>query len=406
MNGGCAQCADPFLARGRPLQPDYPQLLGALGRLGLMIGNLRAAERDLTAAAGAEPNPKKRVQIYTLLAEVYAKADDKMELAEKAYRDAVLSNPAGAWPHGNLGGFLVCGKGDYEAALAPLRQALSIMSYGRARSYLALAQYEKWGDLYLKDPRGPATADALSEAQKQQPDAAAVFVESSSCYRAGRAARAMIDAGLVEKEVVNEPIAEGLTPLGFAARNNNTDFALYLLSRGANPNVRVAGGMSALMFAAYLGNEVLVGALLARRADPNAVNSTADSVAFLAVSSPASDEKIMRVVAKLDAAKADFRYSPRPNENGISTAAANGKPMVLKWLLSKGLERNLAPAGTPLDPMNAAIFNGHLSTVKILVDAGFPLDPPGIKMSYDRFAEQYGKKEIAEFIRNARGVKA
>jgi Flp pilus assembly protein TadD len=406
MNGGCAQCADPFLVKARALQPEHPQYLGALGRLDLMMGNGRSAERNLLASVSVEANPKKRVQTYMNLAQVYTAAPDKLDLAENAYRKAIESNPAGAWPHGNLGGFLVCGRGNYDAAIPELKKALSIMDYGRARGYLALAQYERWGQTYLKDPRAPATAEAFGAAQKEYPDLSGIFVESLSCAGAGRAARAMLQAGMVEKGIINEPIAEGLTPLGFAVKNNNTEFALYLLSSGANPNVRMAGGLSPLMYAAHLANEELVSALLAKRADANAVHGNGDSVALMAVDSFASDEKVMRIVARLDAAKADFHYFAAPRKvNAVFIAASSGKPTVLKWLLSKGVNRSLAPVGSSLDPMIGAIFNGHLSTVQALIDAGVPLDPPGISTPYDRFAENYGKKEIADFIRKARGVK-
>jgi ankyrin repeat protein len=46
-----------------------------------------------------------------------------------------------------------------------------------------------------------------------------------------------------------------MTPVAFAAYNGNKDMVAYLISKGADPNIKLRGGVSLVRMSRDLGNE-------------------------------------------------------------------------------------------------------------------------------------------------------
>ena len=403
MNGGCMACARPYLDNAQRLDRDHPDYLHALGRYNTNIGRDKEAAANLIAAINAHTKPKKKAIVYKLLADVYA-WEYKIEPAEQALRNGLAAN-AGPLSYGSLGQFLVCVKGDHEAAVPVLEKALSLLDYGFAQRYLGLAHYEKWGEAYLKQPRAASTAEALKVAQSLYPDVQGIFLESLRCFGASRAAHAMLRSGMVPKDVLNHPIAEGFTPLAVAAKHGKTQFVKYMLSQGADPNARSKDGWTALMQAAHRGHDEIVAALLARKADPNVLHAKGSSIPLLLLASGVSDEDTLKILTRLADAKVNLAYAPHGHSNPLYLAVIHRKAKTVRFLLSKGAPVPAGPPGHQFDLMNAAIFFGGAPVVQALIEGGIPLDPAGLQTPYDQFAESMGKKDIAEQIRRARPVK-
>jgi ankyrin repeat protein len=94
------------------------------------------------------------------------------------------------------------------------------------------------------------------------------------------------------EEMLNKPgsvvintrsVTDGETPLHVVTKAGNADYLNYLLSRGANPNVRDNAGTAPLVLAADRGREDLVRAFIKYKANVNYGNSNGETALIKAV---------------------------------------------------------------------------------------------------------------------------
>lgn len=100
--------------------------------------------------------------------------------------------------------------------------------------------------------------------------------------------------------VVNYRGYNGDTALHIATRNRNSTWTLYLLSKGADPNVGDRNGDTALIIASRMGFDEAVEVMLARRGNPNAANRMGETALIAAV-----QQRQIAVVRRLLEAGAD-----------------------------------------------------------------------------------------------------
>lgn len=94
------------------------------------------------------------------------------------------------------------------------------------------------------------------------------------------------------EEMLNKPgsvvintrsISDGETALHVVVKSGNADYLPYLLSRGANPNVRDNAGNAPIVLAADKGRDDLVQAFIKYKANVNYGNSNGETALIVAV---------------------------------------------------------------------------------------------------------------------------
>lgn len=94
------------------------------------------------------------------------------------------------------------------------------------------------------------------------------------------------------EEALNKPgttvintrsVSNGETALHIVVQNGNGTYLTYLLSRGANPNVRDNAGTAPIVLAASRGRNDLIEKLIAGRANVNYGNSNGETALIVAV---------------------------------------------------------------------------------------------------------------------------
>src|SRR5437764_2789400 len=162
--------------------------------------------------------------------------------------------------------------------------------------------------------RNEADADALERATSAgHGDAAALLLSAGSAALQGRvltgADRRLLEAcwdgdcGGAEELIAcgasdeaRDP-GSGWTPLVAACARGHARLVVLLLSRGADPEARVAGGRAALHFASELGDAGVVELLLASGADPDP-RDYAGVTPLMMAARDSSEEVIRALVAR------------------------------------------------------------------------------------------------------------
>lgn len=160
-----------------------------------------------------------------------------------------------------------------------------------------------------------------------------------------RAAVVADEAELVELFIkagmrVDEPDADGLTPLMLAAAKGNAQIIGVLLGRGASANATARNGETSLMLAAAKGNYDAAQLLIGGGAHINAANNAGMTPLFLAVSG-----------------------------NSIKNYPNNHHFAVAKLLIDKGAAVNAAEKQHAQSPLMMAAVQGDAEMVKLLVAA-------------------------------------
>lgn len=150
--------------------------------------------------------------------------------------------------------------------------------------------------------------------------------------------------------------ADGYTPLMIACENNDLQLVRSLLATGADPNLRCNWGWTALMEACDTGNAELVEELLRANANASAVDYTNG-------------------------------WTP------LSRAAYRGSAEVVKLLLRYGAYIKYRDQDG--SALTMAVREGHQEVVKVLVDAGAPVDPID-----KQHASEQGHVEIFNLLSN------
>jgi len=399
MNGGCLPCARPHLEAAAALEPNNPYVLEARGRFVQSMGDRGQATRLYLDAIERFSNPKKCWQSYTWLSSIYRDAED-YDKAELMLQKALESRPTGAWSYGNLGTFYIFARGDHEKAIPLLRKTLAIMSYELARQGLALAMYERWADAYLKNIDKAIVLKYLDEAIALYPDRETMVLMSASYVGTGRAARALLETKQVPERVLERRWDDDRTPLLLAANNDNTDLALYLLKRGADPNARDRDGATPIYYAALRGNLKVFNALVAGQANVQAVTYRNQTVLVAAVSLAGASADRLKIAATLVDRGVPVDIES-PYGSALNRAVVAGQAEIVRYLLAKGARADRrTPNGLTLPAV--AIRLGNKAVLKAFLDARAGLDAKIGELSLAEFAEKNHQPEMAAMLRAAK----
>ncbi len=298
------------------------------------------------------------------------------------------------------------------------RQVLSFMT--RAFEGLAMA-YAVDGKVVaietISEPLKDAAVLSGDFTQPQAQDLAGRLLEGMPAVKAIRMAiqnqkleevRALLDANprLVEAAAKWPP--DGSCPLHSAAASGNLEIALLLLDRGANVNAARGGdGQTPLHVAASNGREEMIRLLLARGAEISATTKEG----FTPLHEAATHQRVAVAALLLDAGadvnaagKAGITplgvialaeaYAPQAQREKVAPMAAllrqrGGKLGIIGSAVAGDLEtvqgilRSSPEAlGTRgmgwMTPLHAAALGGHATIAKALLEAGAPVNPPGV----------------------------
>ena len=195
---------------------------------------------------------------------------------------------------------------------------------------------------------------------------------------------------LVAGAQVNAADRYGITPLALAAMNGSAPVIAALLEAGADAKGRVGDGETVLMAAARTGQTDAVRLLLDRGADPNAREPWQGETAAMW----AAGENYGDMVRLLASRKADLSVRSNVLEfpkakvdlaTMVTTALPRGGLTALMFAARQGAPegvRALAESGAPLDATDPdgttalviAIINAHFDTAAVLIEKGANLD--------------------------------
>jgi hypothetical protein len=145
---------------------------------------------------------------------------------------------------------------------------------------------------------------------------------------------------LIEKhpDLVNTPGNNRFTPILFAANNNKSEIAEYLISKGAD--------VDAVFLADYYGNTPISFAIK---------NNNLDLVKILLNNG------------------ADIQHRTKLGENYLHFAAAQNMVDIAEYLINNGIDINSVKNGG-LTPLHLAVITGSVDAVKLLIEKEANLD--------------------------------
>ena len=181
------------------------------------------------------------------------------------------------------------------------------------------------------------------------------------------AERAEIDSFCAEfgSDITGED-KNGNTLLHLAVMGGNMVVTKFLLSRGANVNVKnSSGGETPLGYAVSFGRVEFVKLLLSKGANVNAKNNVGGTILGYAVSSGR-----VEIAQLLISGGADVNTKNMLGGTLLHDAATYGKVEVAQILISKGLNVN-AKSNSGKTPLHEAAGNkGNVEIVKLLISKG------------------------------------
>jgi len=191
-----------------------------------------------------------------------------------------------------------------------------------------------------------------------------------------------------------------ITPLLIACKNGNPAMVKAMLDAGAGPNTANADGATALMTAAISGSADTVTLLLKRGADVNARESAHQQTALMfaaaenragvitALAAHGADLEAATTVVSLEEDKLDDNGNPLPKKEteagstvtggntmmggmtALLFAAREGHLDAVRALVATGANVNRLSAGDHSSPLVIAVSNGHYEVGQFLVDHG------------------------------------
>ena len=232
----------------------------------------------------------------------------------------------------------------------------------------------------------------------------------------------------LETYVNGQNLFSGITPISMAALNGKTEAVAFLLSKGANINVKSRDGGTALHGAAFLGHTETVNLLINKGADPNIRNNKGETpldnssgewndglqgivelvAGFLKIEVNMEEVKSGRpkvaatlrshggktgaLIARQTTAKNDNK------EKDIWTAAKKGNLDAVKTFLEKGIKVNsLDPSG--VTPLSMTALTGEVETAKYLISKGADVNVQHKDGATPlHFAAFFGETEIVELL--------
>jgi len=188
----------------------------------------------------------------------------------------------------------------------------------------------------------------------------------------------------------------GRTPLMWAVNNEHPEVVRKLLKAGADINQTDKMGGTAIHYS--WGNDIVMGILLKYGADINC----RDSYGFTALIMACRFGTLKMVEFMLQNG-ADVNIYGSNGETPLMSTEARGKIEIARLLLEHGADIDAA-SKDGVSPLLMAIMDGRMSFVKFLLDNGananrtVKLDD-GKVLTYVKYAEELGEKEIAELLR-------
>ena len=199
----------------------------------------------------------------------------------------------------------------------------------------------------------------------------------------------------------------GVTPLSLACESGNADLVRELLKAGADPNQTLANGETPLMMAARTGRTEVIGLLLAKGARVDEREKLRGTTALMWAAANSNTDAVRLLIARgadigarsatISPGRSPYLAPPGRNRiedfiNGRGITFQGVKPMsdakaqaeedailakervvAERALAAFPLEKTTKPAARQwggLTPLQFAVREGSLDTVKVLVDAG------------------------------------
>lgn len=162
----------------------------------------------------------------------------------------------------------------------------------------------------------------------------------------------------------------GQTPIMYAWIGDQTKEQMFydLIKAGADANAQTPLGMSPLLHAAWNGVLPRVSLLLAKGADVNAGNGTERGTPLLAALDGKASSKIMDLLLKKGA---NIHARNAKGENAVYVAAGRGSLDWVKYLAERGVDLNSQSSDSDRNTaLTKAIHWGHYEVAKYLVDKG------------------------------------
>jgi uncharacterized protein len=176
--------------------------------------------------------------------------------------------------------------------------------------------------------------------------------------------RAEVQRLLIEVVAVNQPQADGMTALHWAAYHDDLALATELIARGADVKAANRYGVSALSLACQNGNGELVVLLLTKGADANTTLRGGETALMTA----ARTGRIACVRALLKAG-ADVNAKERKGQTAVMWAAAEGHADVVQASIDAGADFR-TPLKSGFTPLMFAAREGRIDAAKVLLNAG------------------------------------
>lgn len=180
--------------------------------------------------------------------------------------------------------------------------------------------------------------------------------------------RAIVKAG----GNVNEPGADGTTPLLAAAQRGAADTVAFLLANGAKADEANRYGATALRAAVTSGSLATTEALLKAGAAPDAVRRESGDTPLM-LAARAGHAPIVRALLARGASV--DRAEPRRGQTALMWATAEGHADVARLLVEAGASTKTL-SKTKISPLMFAVRSGSVDTVKAILDAGVNANEP------------------------------
>lgn len=212
---------------------------------------------------------------------------------------------------------------------------------------------------------------ALVDAARNWPRGGALPLHSAAAHRNLEIARLLLERGA---KVNAARSRDGQTPLHLAATNGREKMVRLLLDHGADISATSKEGFTPLHAAATHKRVSVATMLLDAGANVNATGKAGVTplglIALIRLYAPSSRlEEFAPVVALL---------RKRGGKVGIIGAAAEGDTATIKSILKADPRALKAAAVGSITPLHVAAMGGHRPVAELLLDAGAPVNPPGI----------------------------
>ncbi|MFZ3136593.1 MAG: ankyrin repeat domain-containing protein [Thermodesulfovibrionales bacterium] len=200
---------------------------------------------------------------------------------------------------------------------------------------------------------------------------------------------------------VNKKV-DGISPLIYAAMRGQKEIVEFLISKGADVNVKdnivevpggFSGGRTTLHYAVLWGHKEIVGLLMSKGADVSARSVQNETPLMLAI-----QEGHKEIAELLILKGADIYEKNNYGDTLLMHALLRGRPEIAKLLISKGADVNTenTNGGTPL---TIALISGQEEMTRLLVTKGADINHKGRRGETPLLvALSNGQKDVAEFL--------